>query len=52
MNRLDELLELVEALELRMVEDDVIEDGDVYSDYFADIKDLLYKESVKQISIQ
>ena len=47
MSELERILDLVELLELRMVENGVIDDEGVYSDHFEDIKSLLYNESTK-----
>ena len=46
---LEEILLMVQELELELVEDDIIEEGGYYTDNFGKIKELLYKESIKDI---
>ena len=48
MSKLEKILGLVESLEVLMVEDAVIRDGDNYSERLGEIKELLFKEIVKQ----
>jgi hypothetical protein len=49
MNELEKILVLVQELELDMIEKGHISDDCVYTDNFGKIKELLYKESIKDI---
>lgn len=49
MSELEKILSLVEQLELELVEEGKIEDGDYESRLIGEIKEMLYNESIKQI---
>lgn len=46
MSELEKILGLVESLEVLMVEEGVIRDGDNYSERLEEIKERLYKRSL------
>jgi hypothetical protein len=50
MSELEKILSLVEQLELELVEEGKIEDGEYESRLIGEIKEMLYNKSIKQIS--